>query len=423
MAGLESHSKQEQLRELLRHGDELLEQDRLEESAVSFQNAVDEFPDSARAHYRLGATLGRMERWDEAVAALEKALALEPNLSRAQEMLGDVFTHSGQWKNAYLSYHRAIRENPKDAGLSIKLGDMHRRRGEDERAAEAYRRAAALGGYGDLKRESAARADGAELYLDLMKRCLTFLLWDARDGPLLELRPSRPIETLAHLARRLFRLIRPPSSSLRQFGLDWPAMALTMVGEVRLDNVQYCVEEVLRNGVPGDLIEAGVWRGGVPIFMRAILAARGDEERKVWVADSFEGLPSPNVKDYPADRGYDLSMWKSLAVPLKEVRANFERFGLLDDQVNFLPGWFKDTLPEAPITRLAVMRLDGDLYESTMDALVHLYPKLSPGGYAIIDDYRSAPPCQKAVDDYRRQHQITEAIITVDWSGVYWKRG
>jgi O-methyltransferase len=260
-----------------------------------------------------------------------------------------------------------------------------------------------------------------ELYLDLLKRSLTFTLWDASDGPILEL-PLHPVWALVNAVRRVARLVRPPDKSLRERGLDWPAVGLTMIGTKRLDNVHRCVEDVLRNGVPGDLIEAGVWRGGVPILMRAVLKIHGVTDRVVWVADSFEGLPAPNVRKYPADRMSDLTMFKSLAVSLEEVRANFERFRLLDDQVKFLKGWFKDTLPAAPIAKLAVMRLDADLYESTTDALVNLYPKLSPGGYAIIDDYGNAPPCQQAVDDFRRRHGITDQIVAIDWSGVFWQK-
>jgi len=82
-----------------------------------------------------------------------------------------------------------------------------------------------------------------------------------------------------------------------------------------------------------------------------------------------------------------------LAVPLEEVQALFRRYDLLDAQVRFLKGWFKDTLAGAPIERLALLRLDGDLYESTMDALVPLYDKVSPGGFVIVDDYYSCAPC------------------------------
>ena len=151
-----------------------------------------------------------------------------------------------------------------------------------------------------------------------------------------------------------------------------------MVGRLRLDNVHACVERALAEGVPGDLMETGVWRGGVTIFMRAILAAYGVTDRTVWVADSFAGLPPPRPDRYPADRGFDLSNVRYLAVSRAQVEENFARYGLLDTQVQFLEGWFRDTLPEAPSERLAVLRLDGDLYESTHDALVHLYDGLSP---------------------------------------------
>jgi O-methyltransferase len=173
--------------------------------------------------------------------------------------------------------------------------------------------------------------------------------------------------------------------------------------------------------VPGDLIETGVWRGGATIFMRGILAAYGDTTRTVWVADSFQGLPKPSGR-YGADRNNILWRFPELAVGEAEVRANFARYDLLDDQVRFLKGLFQDTLREAPIEQLAVARLDGDMYESTIVALEALYPRLSVGGYLIVDDYGAFVPCRKAVDDYRREHGIDEPLVQIDWSGVYWQR-
>jgi O-methyltransferase len=209
----------------------------------------------------------------------------------------------------------------------------------------------------------------------------------------------------------------------REFGLDWPAHAETMVGLRRLENVQRCVTGVLEDEVPGDLIEAGVWRGGTAIFMRGVLAAFGANGRRVWVADSFAGLPKPRPDTYPSDAGLDYTIYPQLAVGLQQVKANFARYHLLDDRVCFLPGWFSETLPAAPIEAIAVLRLDGDLYESTMDALVALYPKLSVGGYCIIDDFGALPACRRAVEEYRRTHGITEEILTVgDWTGAYWRR-
>jgi O-methyltransferase len=208
----------------------------------------------------------------------------------------------------------------------------------------------------------------------------------------------------------------------RAAGLDNKPRAHTMIGLKRLDNIQECVERAIAAGVPGDLIETGVWRGGATVLMRAILAAHGVRDRTVWVADSFDGLPPPDAKRYPQDEGDTHHEHRWLAVPRSEVEETFRRYGLLDGQVRFLEGWFADTLPRAPIERLAVMRLDGDMYGSTMDALLALYPKLSPGGYVILDDYEVIPTCRRAVDDFRAAHGVTERLLPVDGNAVYWQR-
>jgi O-methyltransferase len=210
----------------------------------------------------------------------------------------------------------------------------------------------------------------------------------------------------------------------RDLGHDWPLEAETMIGMQRLTSLQHCVETVLAEHIPGDLIECGVWRGGACILMRAVLAAYGDETRSVWLADSFAGVPPPDTANYKADKGilmrFDIAA-PMLAVSQSDVRKNFERYGLLDEQVRFLPGWFKDTLSGAPIDQLAVLRIDGDLYESTIQALEALYPRLSPGGFCIIDDYL-IKACSQAVTDYRSRHSITAEIVDIDGSGVLWRK-
>lgn len=278
--------------------------------------------------------------------------------------------------------------------------------------------------------------DSRRLYLDLMKRCLVNMIYpQSEEVPL----PSTTAGFQGRLARAL---LKPPSSphrwpsprdpqgkllpldtTNRMEGRIWPLVAHTMIGLKRLDNLEFCIEKVITNGVPGDLIETGVWRGGATIFMRAVLKAYGVTDRYVWVADSFEGLPPPETGKYPHDAGDRLHEARELAVSLKEVKANFERYGLLDEQVRFLKGWFRDSLPAAPIERLAVLRLDGDMYESTMDTLVNLYPKLSNGGYAIVDDYGAIPACRQAVNDYRSANAITEKIHNIDWTGIFWQKG
>ena len=208
-----------------------------------------------------------------------------------------------------------------------------------------------------------------------------------------------------------------------------------MVGVQRLENVQYCVEAVLREDVPGDFIETGIWRGGTVIFMRGLLeGVRRSVRPARFAADSFQGLATGQrrglsrrraVCAQPQDGGCGTRpgalVPSLLAVPASEVRRNFELYGLLDDRVRFLPGWFKDTLPTVRDRTWSVVRLDGDFYESTMDGLVNLYPKLSVGGFLIVDDY-SIDACRQAVEDYREEHGIEEPIKTVDWTCVYWRR-
>jgi hypothetical protein len=210
--------------------------------------------------------------------------------------------------------------------------------------------------------------------------------------------------------------------TLREYGWDWPSIAHSMIGRKRMDNLRLLTERILFDQVPGDLIETGVWRGGACIFMRAILTAYGVRNRRVWVADSFEGLPPPNPESYPADTGDKFHTYSELAVTLEDVQHNFAKYGLLDEQVKFLKGWFRDTLPSSQTGPLAILRMDGDMYESTMDALRNLYGRLSPGGYAIVDDYHVVEGCRRAVDDYRREVCIKDPIMEIDGVGIYWKK-
>jgi O-methyltransferase len=240
-------------------------------------------------------------------------------------------------------------------------------------------------------------------YLELIKGCLTRMLF-MNDAP------GRDNEALRE--QRL----------LRESGWDWPGEAETMIGMLRLNCIEECVSTIIEEGIPGDLLEAGVWRGGAAIYMRALLFAFGDPNRRVWVADSFEGLPPPDAANFAQDTSMDLSGYEELAVSLEMVQSNFARYGMLDDRVHFLKGWFKDTLSSAPIDRLALLRLDGDYYESTIQGLEGLYDKVSVGGYVIIDDYFTFEPCRRAVEDFRVANTISDEIVQVDQGSAFWRR-
>ena len=203
---------------------------------------------------------------------------------------------------------------------------------------------------------------------------------------------------------------------LRSAGLDWPLHGLTMVGLNRLDDLQECVESVVRDGVEGDLIEAGAWRGGASILMRATLDSLGATDRTVHVADSFQGFPA-------ADELGDLNTIDFLSVPADEVRDSFARFGL-EDGVRIVPGFFDETLPALAGHRWALVRLDADTYDATRAALDVLYPGLAVGGHLIVDDYgvMERDECRRAVDEFREQHGISEPLEPVDWTCVRWRR-
>lgn len=194
---------------------------------------------------------------------------------------------------------------------------------------------------------------------------------------------------------------------------------LTMLSPSRLHWLWLCMEDVEQNNISGDFIETGVWKGGATILMRAFLKTKEDKNRNVWVADSFQGFPDTARAN---ELNCNNTVYPYIIVSSDEVKNNFRKFNLLDNQVCFLEGFFKDTLPNAPISELAILRLDGDLYESTMDALTNLYPKLSIGGYVIIDDYGYWPGCRDAVEDFRQANDITNEIIWEDDTGVHWKK-
>jgi hypothetical protein len=263
---------------------------------------------------------------------------------------------------------------------------------------------------------------GTQLYLDLLKRCLTNTIY--RDTPISPpWLPAAPFDLQARVA-----------------GLDCPSQAHTMVGFARLDNLRELTESVLRDEVPGDFLEAGVGRGGAMIFLRGVLKAYGVTDRSVWLADSFQGFPEP-----PADARYQLAdVYPELAGEqheerrqaaqemktlflkggsVDEVRENFRRYELLDEQVRLLPGWLAETLPTAPVRQLAILRVDNDLYDSTYATLEHLYAKVSPGGYVIVDDYHFLEECRLAVHDYlKAAGEPDPELVTIDQCGVYWRK-
>jgi O-methyltransferase len=268
------------------------------------------------------------------------------------------------------------------------------------------------------KREFSAAPPGPDAerlraaYLSLLKLCLC----DLAGGTTVSV--GRTDDGLA-FARQLFG----EQLQLRTNGMDWPLTGLTMVGLARLDDLHRCVETIVADDIEGDLIEAGTWRGGATILMRATLDALGAEGRTVWAADSFQGFPERDDEGdaVPSDRGDDLGAFDFLSVPLEEVKESFSRLGC-SEGVRFVPGFFENTLPPLREGRWSLVRLDGDTYEATRLTLDCLYPGLSVGGYLIVDDYGALEECRRAVDDFRRERGLVEPIEEIDWTCVRWRR-
>lgn len=253
-------------------------------------------------------------------------------------------------------------------------------------------------------------ADIKTRYLELLKRSLIDDLGPSPARAVLQAGGAVVIEPVAASDR-----------GDRLTGRDWPANGVTMIGLTRLTDLQRCIERALADAVPGDVIETGIWRGGAAIFMRALLDLHASD-RLVWAADSFAGLPPPDTTEFPADSDDIHHTIDFLAASLPEVEANFARYGISTERVRFLRGWFKDTLPKLTEQTWAVIRLDGDMYESTMQGLENLYPRLSPGGFVIVDDYGALTGCRQAVNDFRANNRITAAIKEVDWTGIHWRK-
>lgn len=264
-----------------------------------------------------------------------------------------------------------------------------------------------MAGIHKIQEESQLPDNPKDLYIDLMKRVVANTIYE-----------DKPLD------HKDTNIAKDYHALGRQEGFDWPSVAHTMIGMKRLDNIHACMKQIIKKRIPGDFVETGVWRGGATILMRAILKAYDVRDRSVWVCDSFEGLPPVNTEKYPADAllaDMNLHNISYLAVSLEQVQQNFAKYGLLDKQVIFLKGFFCDTLPTAPINKIALLRLDGDLYESTMDALVNLYPKLSKGGFVIVDDFWM-PACSQAILDYRKMHGINDEIQQIDMQSVFWQK-
>lgn len=216
-----------------------------------------------------------------------------------------------------------------------------------------------------------------------------------------------------------------------RFILYMKVLPYTMVEYERVANVYEVAELVERNKLNGAFVECGVWKGGTTGVM-AYVASKAKSGRKVWLFDSFEGLPEPTAQDGEVAKTYaagkdsgQLSAIGKCVGPLEDVRRLF--FSVLQinpENVYFGKGWFQNVLPKEKqnVGPIALLRLDADWYESTKCALENLYDNVVPGGYILIDDYGHWEGCKKAVDEFLVKRGINVNLQKVDYAGVYFQK-
>jgi len=216
----------------------------------------------------------------------------------------------------------------------------------------------------------------------------------------------------------------------------------SMCGPREIEQMYVLLLNIVANQVPGDIVETGVWKGGMGMWMKAVLnhfSLDGKDAlgptRQLWLFDAFGEFPQPE-KHLLADGEEIPTHEKDLSVhaltkimydkPViaENVRSNFQNLGLLDERVKLVKGLFSKTIPAAlsRIQKLAILRIDNDYYDSVLFVLENLYDLLSPGGFVVIDDYNNPVlGCQDAVHHFRSKYQITSPIIDRYGGSVYWQ--
>ena len=197
----------------------------------------------------------------------------------------------------------------------------------------------------------------------------------------------------------------------------------TKVSVKRLINLYHLVQKTNQLRLPGDIVECGVWNGGSAAIMG--VADRDDETsgkvRKLWLFDSFRGLPAPSNKDGKQAREAYFPGWCQ-GEPEK-VKRIFRRFRLPLQHVNMIAGWFDETLETADLQTFAILHIDADWYASVKIVLETFYDKVVEGGFVVLDDYWRWPGCREAITDYLKEHQIQGVVLKrADWHGVYFQK-
>ena len=192
--------------------------------------------------------------------------------------------------------------------------------------------------------------------------------------------------------------------------------SFTMTSNERLFGLIESVRYILLANIEGDFVECGVYKGGSMMAMALVLLKENCPDRKLYLYDTFTGMTEPSDVDVDfRERPPKSSKWP--IVPSDQVKAALYSTKYPQDKMHFVQGKVEDTLPEQAPESISLLRLDTDWYESTKHELTHLFPRLSPGGILIIDDYGHYRGARQAVDEYFSENKIPVLLHRMDFSG------
>jgi O-methyltransferase len=442
---------------LLKQAQQHYQKQEYTQAQTLYETLLQHEPHHIEAHHGLGLVFSQLKMHDQAVEQLKTTVKLAPEQVAYHYNLAEAFKRQGNPLLAKHGYIQVLERAPEFVAAHKALGGLLHQEGNARGSIFHYKEAFRLSQDADTLLALAQVYLNHQQPIFALSSLGVFIAMFGKNPTALELQAQarqiylkhhqRSTEASAYediqqcypdynappLIHKYLELLKKnltdslhldacaPEWSNVSEGLGWPFHAATMIGKKRLDHLHYCLYRLQKENIPGDVFEAGVWRGGATIFMRGFLKAYNNTQRKVWVADSFAGLPPQNPK-HPADHGSLFHTYTVLKVSLEQVKSHFEQYQLLDAQVHFVPGYFEVTFPQLETGPLALLRLDGDMYASTFETLTHLYPRVSSGGFIIIDDWGDVSACQQAVNDYCQQHHLQPDIKQVNAACVYWRK-
>jgi O-methyltransferase len=189
----------------------------------------------------------------------------------------------------------------------------------------------------------------------------------------------------------------------------------TLTGPLRTISLIRSIRYLVQNRISGDIVECGVWKGGSMMAVAKTLLRLNDEDRCLWLYDTYAGMSQPTAVDISVCNvsAQDLDY---LRVGLDDVRKAVLSTGYDEGKVFFVKGRVEEALPARMPEQIALLRLDTDWYESTYHELVHLFPRLVRGGVLIIDDYGHWQGARKATDEYLQKNSICMLLGRIDFS-------